>query len=451
MKLRTMWPFMKLVPLSHHEKPLVTIKIGGGCFCKSRGQIEADPVLLEKIVEWLVHVWNDGKINVIVVVSAPGGKTDALIQELHTDTPHPSVNQYAEFVCKGETEMARQLAQAINRHCIEHGLCTNASAPAKAFDAKAMGMTADRTTRAITAIKRVDALTGWTQRQHRGIPICAGFQALSSHNGRMIDLGRGGSDASAVAIAVATHCQLCVVLKDVPQVVAAPPNLVPGARSFDFISYPLMYRMARTGSRILMARAVSLAQDYMLPILVALCPGFSDDPKLTEAGTLIWCHPLRRKTLERFSKINLGLGAQSDLSGFTVYGIPNQPGVLAQIFSALPDVVIGDSAQGLGQPPNISFTIPTSSADAVAKKLQAVMQPGWHTTRQDGLAAVTMVGAGLLDDPGYLLRIAQSLTAAGVNIEMLSTSHDAITCVTHSTQLQRAAQTVAAAFDLLQN
>jgi aspartate kinase len=275
------------------------------------------------------------------------------------------------------------------------------------------------------------------------IAVVAGFQGWTEDM-EITVLGRGASDTSAVALAVALQAERCEILKDVDGVFTADPRVVPEARKLDLISYEEIMELARAGSQVLHPRASELGETYGMPIVVR--SSFHEGP-----GTTI----VRGKDmpLEGRERVR-AIADDTDVGRITIVGVPDRPGIAYAVFRPLDesainvDVIVQNVSHD--NVTDISFTVGRTDlpralrlVDPVAREMGAR-----EVTSSDNLAKISVVGSGLAGNPGYAAHMFGTLAEEGVNIVSITTSEIRITCLIEESEVKRAAQALHRAFRL---
>ena len=253
------------------------------------------------------------------------------------------------------------------------------------------------------------------------IVIVAGFQGFSPQTRDVTTLGRGGSDATAVALAATLGAEVCEIYTDVDGVYTADPRVVPGATKLDEISFEEMLEMAAAGARVLMTRSVEFGRRYNIPIHVR---------SSFHSGAGTW---VKEETMEE--AIIRGVAHDVSEAKVTVHGVPDRPGLAAQLFEPLAqsgisvDMIVQNvSREGVT---DISFTVPRSAVDEarrVAEDTAAAIGAAGVDVDHN-IAKVSLIGAGMKDEFGIAGKMFRILAEHGVNIEMISTSPIRISCV----------------------
>jgi aspartate kinase len=252
-------------------------------------------------------------------------------------------------------------------------------------------------------------------------------------------LGRGGSDATAVALAAFLGAAVCEIYTDVDGVYTADPRLVPGARKLDELSYEEMLELAAAGARVLMSRSVEFGRRFGVPIHVR--SSFHD-------GDGTW---VKETTMEQ--AIVSGVAHDTTEAKVTVHGVPDRPGVAATLFSAMAvdgvnvDMIVQNvSSHGIT---DISFTVPREAAVQARKVAEEVADAleAAGVDVDENVGKVSLVGAGMKSETGIAARMFATLGRHSINIEMISTSPIRISCVVHADQVEEAVRRLHEEFD----
>jgi aspartate kinase len=278
------------------------------------------------------------------------------------------------------------------------------------------------------------------------VAIVAGFQGVAQDTKDITTLGRGGSDTTAVALAAALNADVCEIYSDVDGVFTADPRIVRNARRLARITYEEMLEMAACGAKILMLRCVEYGRRYGVPIHVR--SSFTTKPGTLVTGSM--------EDLAVEQAIIAGVAHDRSEAKVTVVGVPDKPGQAAAIFTAMADAAINIdmivqnvSTRGSGRT-DVSFTLPRAegpTASATLSKIQDVV--GFEDlTYDDHIGKLSLIGAAMRSNPGVSARLFGALSAAGINIEMISTSEIRISVVCRDTELDDAVRAVHDAFEL---
>jgi aspartate kinase len=273
------------------------------------------------------------------------------------------------------------------------------------------------------------------------IVIVAGFQGKTA-DGQITTLGRGGSDTTAVALAAGISAGSCEIYTDVDGVYTADPRSVPAARKIDVLSYEEMLEMAASGAGVLSMRSVEFARNH--GVVIACRSSFSTTP-----GTTI-----RKADAHMEDAIVSAVTHDSSEAKITIRGVPDHPGVAARVFSTLAaanvnvDMIIQNVSEA--GTTDISFTAPETDLRRAQSVLEAVIAEigarSWLL--DDSIAKISLVGAGMKTHPGITARMFETLGAAGVNIDLISTSPIRLSCVIARSQLEQAVRALHTAFGL---
>jgi aspartate kinase len=385
---------------------------------KFGGTSLADADRIRKVACRVVETYRAGN-NVVVVVSAMGKSTDELVDLATqiTDTPHP--REMDMLLTAGERISMALVAMAIEAHGV----------PAVSFTGSQAGIltTADHGRAEILDIRAFRVQESLDQGK---VAIVAGFQGVSPDSKDVTTLGRGGSDATAVALAASLGADLCEIYTDVDGVFTADPRVEPEARKLDELTFEEMLELANAGAGVLMPRSVEFGIRYNIPIHVR--SSFHD-------GEGTW---VKEETMEE--PIIRGIAHDDSGAKLTVRGVPDQPGIAAAVFEPMGaagvnvDMIVQNvSSQGVT---DISFTVPASSADAAVEIAERVASEIGATGvgLDRNISKITVVGAGMKSESGVAAQMFGILSASGVNIEMISTSTIRISCIIRSEDTQTA-------------
>lgn len=385
---------------------------------KFGGTSLADADRIRKVACRVVETYRAGN-NVVVVVSAMGKSTDALVNlatEI-TDTPHP--REMDMLLTAGERISMALVAMAIEAHGV----------PAVSFTGSQAGIltTADHGRAEILDIRAFRVQESLDEGK---VAIVAGFQGVSPDSKDVTTLGRGGSDATAVALAASLGADLCEIYTDVDGVFTADPRVELAARKLEELTFEEMLELANAGAGVLMPRSVEFGIRYNIPIHVR--SSFHD-------GEGTW---VKEETMEE--PIIRAIAHDDSGAKLTVHGVPDQPGIAAAVFEPMGaagvnvDMIVQNvSSQGVT---DISFTVPASSADAAVEVAERVASEIGATgvDLDKGISKITVVGAGMKSESGVAAEMFGILSASGVNIEMISTSTIRISCIIRSEDTQTA-------------
>jgi aspartate kinase len=278
------------------------------------------------------------------------------------------------------------------------------------------------------------------------VAIVAGFQGVSPDTKDITTLGRGGSDTTAVALAAALKAEVCEIYTDVDGVFTADPRIVSDARRLDTVTYEEMLELAACGAKVLHLRSVEYARRNRLPLHVR--SSYSTKP-----GTLVTGST---EELSVEQAIITGVAHDRSEAKITVVGVPDEPGEAAAIFRAIAnaelniDMVVQNVSSAASGRTDISFTLPVGDGPTAMAALQKAQETiGFEKLLYDEhVGKISLVGAGMRSQPGVTATFCEALSAAGVNIEIISTSEIRISVVCRDTDLDTAVRAVHDAFEL---
>jgi aspartate kinase len=374
---------------------LRVLKFGG----TSVGDVEK----IKNVSKRLMEAVNNGD-EVVAVVSAMGKTTDELVGLSKGITSKPSPRELDMLLTTGEQVTTALLSMALN----EEG-----------YDAISLtGWQAGIKTETFHGNARILDIDASRMNQHLAegkIVIVAGFQGLTDTSD-IATLGRGGSDTTAVAIAAALKADRCEIYTDVDGVYTTDPRYVKGARKLSTISYDEMLELANLGAGVLHPRAVEFAKNYN--ILLEVRSSFTNEP-----GTLIEEVVSMEQNL-----VVRGLAFESNVTKITISGLPNELTTLPTLFSSLAsnginvDVII--QSTGEKNTTSISFSIETASLELTLDVLRRikVKLPYEHIYHESDLAKVSIVGSGMISNPGVAAQMFEVLAEHGIEMKMVSTS-----------------------------
>jgi aspartate kinase len=292
--------------------------------------------------------------------------------------------------------------------------------------------------------KIVDVRPGRIQQalDEGNVVIVAGFQGVSTAYD-VTTLGRGGSDTTAVALAAALGADACEIYTDVEGVFTADPRIEPAARKLTAISYEEMLEMAASGAKVLQLRSVEYARRYNVPLMVR--SSFND-----ESGTWV-----KEESMEQ--ALISGVAHDESEVKVTIVNVPDRPGVAARIFRDIADdgvnvdmIVQNVSHEGST---DMSFTTPKADLPKLEQVMQRVLKdvgaPDYEI--DDGIAKLSLVGAGMKSHPGVAADMFEALASEGINIAMISTSSIRISCVIRAADIEKAVRAIHSKFDLGNN
>ena len=402
--------------------PIVVQKYGG----TSVDGVDRLRVVADRVVEA-----RDAGNDVIVVVSAMGQTTDDLARMAKDIAPEPDPREMDMLLTAGERIAMALLGIAINARGCRAASYTGSQAGIITDTAHGQAKIIE-----IRPKRILEAL------EAGNVVIIAGFQGLSSAY-EITTLGRGGSDLTAVAMAAAVGAEVCEIYTDVGGVMTADPRIVPEARLIERIGYDDMLELAAAGAKVLQSRSVELARRSGLRLHVR--SSFDDEAP----GT--WVQEVDD---DMEDVLISGVALETDEAKVTFDGIPDTPGVAAALFKAVASV--GVSVDMIVQnvshegATDLSFTAPIADVSSLESTIggiaQQVQARNWSV--DDGVAKISLVGAGMKSQPGVAADMFDALATEGINIEMISTSPIRISCVVRKADAERALRVVHARFGL---
>lgn len=399
---------------------LVVQKYGG----TSVGSAERIRAVAERVVATV----KEGH-RVAVIASAMAGETNTLValgQELGGEQPSP--REFDVLLATGEQKSVALLAMAIQ----------SLGQPARSMTGVQIGLRTDASHNR-ARIRSINAERIRAVLDDGEVAVIAGFQG-SDDDGNITTLGRGGSDTSAVAVAAAIEADVCEILTDVRGVYTSDPNMVPGARKLERISFEEMIEMASLGAKVLQIRSVKFAMDYGLPLHVR--SSFED-----ETGTWV---VREEDVMERL--VVSGVTYNRDEAKIRVPGLADEPGVASRLLTPLSDagIVVDMIVQNLSHDGTTDFTFTVPKGDyerAVALASETAKRIGSSGAVGDpNIAKVSIVGLGMKDHAGVASKMFHVLGSERINIQMISTSEIKISVVIEEKYTELAVRALHAAF-----
>ncbi|MCU9594663.1 aspartate kinase [Caldibacillus thermolactis] len=387
---------------------------------------------VEKILNVADRVLDERKRgnNVVVVVSAMGKSTDELISLAKQVSTKPSKRELDMLVTTGEQVTIALLAMALHEKGHDAVSMTGWQAGVETEpihgSARILNIDTDQINRAIREGK---------------IVIVAGFQGITE-DGEITTLGRGGSDTSAVALAAALGADRCDIYTDVTGVYTADPRYIPSARQLSTISYDEMLELANLGAGVLHPRSVEFAKNYQIPLVVR-----SSTEKVE--GTYVL-----EETIMEENLVVRGVAFEKDITKLTVYGLSNEIASLSSVFTPLAknnvnvDIIIQNASdQNLN---TLSFSIKTDELQEALQVLEEHKESiGYdHIEYESGLAKVSIVGSGMISNPGVAAQMFASLAEKDIFVKMVSTSEIKVSAVVNEDQMLKAAEILHDVFGL---
>ena len=407
---------------------------------KYGGSSLADAAAIKRVAQRIVSAKEAGH-DVVVAVSAMGDTTDELIDLANEVSPNPPGRELDMLLTAGERISMAVLAMAIGE--LGH--------TARSFTGSQAGVITDAEH---GRAKIIDVTPGRVQEAiaNGDIAIVAGFQGVSQTTKDITTLGRGGTDTTAVALAVALNAELCEIYTDVDGIFTADPRIVPTARQIPRISYEETLEMAANGAKILHLRCVEYARRYDMPIHVRSSFSAKEGTWVVRAQDVVVSNQagepgsIVHGEVKMEQAIISGVTHDRSEAKVTVVGVPDKVGEAAAIFGTLAeaqiniDMIVQNVSATHTNLTDISFTLPRSDGHKATTALaNAQGEIGFERLQyNDAIGKVSIIGAGMRSAPGISAKFFAALADAGVNIEMISTSEIRISVVVAEEQVDAA-------------
>ena len=367
--------------------------------------------------------------DIVLVLSAMGKTTDELIAKAKEINPDPPKRELDMLLTTGEQVSVAMMAMAFDTMDI----------PAVSLNAFQVRMHTTRV-HGNARLKRIDTDRIMHELEHRRIVIVTGFQGVNKYD-NYTTLGRGGSDTTAVALAAALHADACEIYTDVDGVYTADPRIVPKARKLEEITYDEMLDLATLGAGVLHNRSVEMAKKYGVQLVVR--SSLND-----HEGTIV----KEETSVERM--LISGVALDKNTARISVIGLKDEPGMAFRLLNMLAkeginvDVIL--QSIGRENSKDISFTISRDEADEAVKIIEAnkarIGCTGISCNKE--VVKVSIVGAGMMSNPGVAAKMFEALFNENININMISTSEIRITVLINEKDAERAVNAVHDAFGL---
>ncbi|MCR5406698.1 MAG: aspartate kinase [Lachnospiraceae bacterium] len=367
--------------------------------------------------------------DVVVVLSAMGKQTDVLIDMAKDINPNPSKRELDMLLTTGEQTSVALMAMAMSMLGV----------PAVSLNAFQVAM---HTTSVYgnARLKRIDTERIRNELDLKKIVIVTGFQGVNKYDD-LTTLGRGGSDTTAVALAAALHADKCEIYTDVDGVYTADPRIVKKARKMKEITYDEMLDLATLGAGVLHNRSVEMAKKYNVELVVRSSLNESE-------GTVV----KEETKVERM--LVSGVAADKNVTRISLVGLKDKPGIAFRVFDILAkaNINVDMILQSIGRSgsKDISFTIPRDACDDALKALEDNMERlgNPEISHNDKVAKVSIVGAGMMSNPGVAARMFECFYNSNININMISTSEIRVTVLIDEKETEKAMNAVHEAFGL---
>ena len=383
----------------------------------------ADADRIRNVARIITETYRRGH-SVVAVLSAQGDTTDDLIAKAAEINPNGSKREMDMLLSTGEQISCSLCAMAIEAMGYPVISLTGWQAGVRTNSAYSNAR-----------IKRVAPERILAELDKKCIVIVTGFQGINKYDD-ITTLGRGGSDTSAVALAASLHADLCQIYTDVDGVYTADPRHVEGAKKLDEITFDEMLELATLGAQVLHNRSVEMAKRYNVNLEVL--SSFSGNP-----GTKV------KEVVKNVEKMHVsGVAKDKDVARLALVGLADTPGIAFKIFSLLAkarinvDIIL--QSIGRGDTKDISFTVTKSDKDEAKRLLEENKSYlGFdHIDVSDNIAKVSIVGAGMINNPGVASLMFEALYNAGININMISTSEIKVSVLVDADDADRAVQAI---------
>ncbi len=390
---------------------------------KFGGTSLADANCIRNVARIITETYRMGH-SVVAVLSAQGDTTDRLIEKAKEINPKASKREMDMLLSTGE-----QISCALCAMAIE-----TMGYPVISLTGRQAGMVTS-STYGNARIKRVRSERITAELDKKSIVIVTGFQGTNKYDD-ITTLGRGGSDTSAVALAAVLHADLCQIYTDVDGVYTADPRCVNGAKRLDEIAYDEMLELSSLGAQVLHNRSVEMAKRYS--VRMEVLSSVSGRP-----GTKI------REAVKAMEKTHVsGVAKDKNVARLALVGLADKPGIAFKIFSLLAknrinvDIIL--QSIGRGDTKDISFTVSREDMGRAKEILTEHREAiGFdHIDVSENIAKVSIVGAGMIHNPGVAALMFEALSIGGINIQMISTSEIKVSVLVDESDADRATQLV---------
>jgi aspartate kinase len=381
---------------------LIVMKFGGSSV--------GTPERMQRVAKRIIERQQEGN-DIVVVVSAMGDTTDDLIDQSKQLNPNPPAREMDMLLTVGEQISIALLSMTVHQLGAKAVSFTGwqAGIRTEALHGKAK-MTSINPERVFKALELGN------------VAIIAGFQGMSE-DGDITTLGRGGSDTTAVAMAAAMNADVCEIYTDVDGIYSTDPRVVKNARKLNEISYDEMLELANLGAAVLHPRAVEYAKHNNVKLVVR--SSFTQNE-----GTSV-----KEEAVMEQGVVVRGIAFDKNVARISIMGVEDVPGVLANVFGALAsngidvDIIVQSGVQD-GKA-DFSFTVSGDDVDKSISVIEGIRStvPYRETTSESNLVKISIVGAGMVSNPGVAAKMFETISKLGVSIKMVSTSEIKCSCV----------------------
>lgn len=396
---------------------------------KFGGTSVADKERIFNVANRCIEDYKKGN-QVVVVLSAMGKTTDVLLDMARDINPKASKRELDMLMTIGEQQSVSLMAMAMDALGV----------PAISLNAFQVAMHTS-SVYGNSRLRKIDTERIRTELENKKIVIITGFQGINKYDD-YTTLGRGGSDTTAVALAAALHADACEIYTDVDGVYTADPRVVKDARKLNEITYDEMLDLATLGAGVLHNRSVEMAKKYGVQLIVRSSLNKSE-------GTVV------KEEVKMEKMLVSGVAVDRNVARISVIGLLDQPGVAFKLFNHLAryninvDVIL--QSVGRDGTKDISFTVTTDDCD---EAVEIVKRHGEGSLKcqkievEKEVAKVSVVGAGMMSNPGVAAKMFEALYDEGINIKMISTSEIRVTVIIDDKHVEQAANAVHAKFSL---
>jgi len=397
---------------------LIVQKFGGSSLADTEG--------MQRVAWIIAEAYSEGN-NVVAVLSAQADTTDDLIEKAMELNSSPSMREMDVLLSTGEQASVALMAIALEKL----GL------PVVSLTGWQMGMNTD-SDYGSARIKSISAERLKAELDRRRIVLVAGFQGVNKFDD-ITTLGRGGSDTTAVALAVALNADICRIYTDVEGIYTCDPRKVPGARKLEEITYDEMIELATLGAQVLHNRSVEMAKRY--GVKMEVLSSLERKP-----GTIV-----RGTTKMEHMKIS-GVAKDSDVARIALVGLRDEPGVAFKMFRVLANAKINIDiilqSIGRNETNDISFTVSRGDMKKAVEILEENKEIIGYSdiSANDKIAKVSIVGAGMLSSPGVAAMMFEALYDSKINIAMISTSEIKVSVLVDENEADRSVAAIHAKF-----
>ncbi|NNF50873.1 MAG: aspartate kinase [Gammaproteobacteria bacterium] len=398
---------------------LVVKKFGGSSLSSTK--------LFERAAGKVIDARDAGE-DVVVVLSAMGDETDRLLLLAKAITDNPSPREMDVLLTAGErVSMALFSISLVERGCA-----------ARSYTGSQVPIITDSNHRR-ARIEEIGTERLLEDISQGIVPVVAGFQGVDRHR-NITTLGRGGSDTTAVALAVALKADECQIFTDVEGVYTTDPRIVPQARKLDRITFEEMLELSSSGSKVVQIRAVKFAARHKLPLRVLSSFDVGDGTLITDEETQVEAPEIS------------GIAYNKNEAEIVILGLKDHPSAAAQVFKPLSDadiqidMIVQNPASDGGV--DLGFTVGRDDFHAASDIATKVVGEGATVVGNERVAKITVVGMGIRSHPGTASLVFEALAGEGISVRMISTSEIKISVLVDEKYLELGVRTLHEAFGL---